>query len=268
LEVDDRDPRTYHSIASLHADYRRWRAAIAAADRVLALNSSKVSALVMRGYAHRMSGALEVAASDFDRAIELDPSNDSGRSNRAALRNTTGNRDGALRDLNHCLLNKCVGEYQRASYRFAARAILGHAVGGDFTAALGDVDKSFKAARKRSSSIDAALYGLALSLRRGGDEERKTWQQRLAPSQKTWWHERLARLAAGEISFEQMDAETPFVKGRCKVLLAGGVRLELEGRPRAAISLYQAAEDMERPADLACALASICAASIAASFDE
>ena len=101
-----------------------------------------------------------------------------------------------------------------------------------------------------------------------GDEERETWKRRLAPHDKSWWHERLARLVNGQVSFAKLDKETPAPVRRCKLLLAAGVREELRGSVTEALTHYQAAEEMGRPADLACALASTCAASIAAAQEE
>jgi serine/threonine protein kinase/tetratricopeptide (TPR) repeat protein len=81
LAADERNAEALSALATTHAlraiattdpaDYDR---ALAAADRAIAIDPSRVKAHVWKGYALAVQGRMDEAAQSYDRAIELDPS--------------------------------------------------------------------------------------------------------------------------------------------------------------------------------------------------
>jgi hypothetical protein len=101
--------------------------------------------------------------------------------------------------------------------------------------------------------VTVALLGLAVA-RRLGPESRAPWLARAEPRPLRWWHERLLRVARGELAARDI---APYVAAnlRCELLLAEGLDAERRGDVAAAAALYAEADGVARPAQLTCALA-------------
>ena len=257
LEVKHDDARTHHMLGDLLVEAGDFKAALAAYDRSLSIDPQRVVSLVQRAFVHRMRGDLVAAAADLDRAIEIDPGRDYARMNRAALRLHAAQPDDAHADLSHCIVNGCPGD--RPALRHLNRAVVWHFDRGDHQRALADLETAFSVARTRSDQAHVAIAGTVVALRRGGGEDVKVWRARLSPRGDKRWHDRLLHVVNGSGDLAALDASTHVAAQRCQVAAGAGLGAELRGDRVRAQALYRRADDLERPGDVNCVLASLAA---------
>jgi len=189
----DRQPRSTSSLKAFAALAIQGDGRLAEAmgwlNRALEIDPTYVAGLLQRAVVHLARGELQDARADLDRAVAALPSADHVLTLRAILRLRQGLRSAARADFDRQLELRG-GEADS----WVARAIFLHGVGGDWKAALADMD--------RAAALDArgrrVFYGLLRHVIARRLDARTADLSTLRPDGELPWADELLRLARGE----------------------------------------------------------------------